>query len=187
MARTESSRSDPRRLGGHLVPQDWDWPEQGRTGAGTGVNYGPVSGAQRSCLDCRRLRRLAIGFRADPDAVLEAARESPRIIGVLIDTWAKTRPLRFDAGWICWANRVRESGKLLAVAGGLDLGRSLPSTALPPMWSRFVGQPVPMATAGRTSIRFESRSLAGAVAAACRLRLFDVLFPSLRSRVFGPG
>jgi hypothetical protein len=57
----------------------------------------------------------------DPDAVLEAACESPHIIGVLIDTWAKTRPLRFDSAWVSWANRVRESGKMLAVAGGLDL------------------------------------------------------------------
>jgi len=57
----------------------------------------------------------------DPDAVLEAACESPRIVGVLVDTWAKTQPLRFDAGWISRASRVRDSGRMLAVAGGLDI------------------------------------------------------------------
>jgi uncharacterized protein (UPF0264 family) len=62
----------------------------------------------------------------DPDAILQAACESPEIAGVLVDTWAKTQPLRFDAGWISWARRVRDSGRLLAVAGGVCL-KSIPA------------------------------------------------------------
>jgi uncharacterized protein (UPF0264 family) len=56
-----------------------------------------------------------------PDAVLEAACESTRIGGVLVDTWDKTEPLSLDKGWIAWAQRVKRSGKLLAVAGGLGI------------------------------------------------------------------
>jgi uncharacterized protein (UPF0264 family) len=57
----------------------------------------------------------------DPDAVLEATCDSPDIRGVLVDTWNKTQPLRIDKVWIAWAELVRRSGKLLAVAGGLRL------------------------------------------------------------------
>ena len=57
----------------------------------------------------------------DPDAVLEAACDSPRIVGVLVDTWSKGQPLRFDARWALLGERVRDAGRMLAVAGGLDL------------------------------------------------------------------
>jgi (5-formylfuran-3-yl)methyl phosphate synthase len=55
-----------------------------------------------------------------------------RIAGVLVDTWDKTRPIELDERWVSRAARVRQAGKLVALAGGLDcrsiatLGRLAP-------------------------------------------------------------
>jgi uncharacterized protein (UPF0264 family) len=58
-----------------------------------------------------------------PEAVLDAACESEQIAGVLLDTWDKTNRLRVTARLAGWAAQVRHSGKLLAVAGGLEPDR----------------------------------------------------------------
>jgi uncharacterized protein (UPF0264 family) len=57
----------------------------------------------------------------DPGAVLDAASESEQIVGVLLDTWDKAECLRLDVRLVAWAERVRHCGKLLAIAGGLDI------------------------------------------------------------------
>jgi len=56
-----------------------------------------------------------------PDEILAAASDDPSIEGILIDTWDKTRPFCPDVDWIRWAKRVRSSGRILAIAGGLNL------------------------------------------------------------------
>jgi (5-formylfuran-3-yl)methyl phosphate synthase len=64
----------------------------------------------------------------DPDAVLEVASESPEVVGILIDTYAKAGPFRIDARWLAWAEKLRHAGLMLAVAGGLDR-QSIPTLA----------------------------------------------------------
>ncbi|WP_435021438.1 (5-formylfuran-3-yl)methyl phosphate synthase [Tundrisphaera sp. TA3] len=58
-----------------------------------------------------------------PDRILEAALDAPEVVGVLVDTWDKSRPGSLDAspGWIAWAERARSGGRFVALAGRLDL------------------------------------------------------------------
>ncbi len=60
----------------------------------------------------------------DPESILNQAIGTDCIVGVLVDTWDKTRPIELDERWILRADRVRQAGKLVAMAGGLD-GRSI--------------------------------------------------------------
>ncbi len=60
----------------------------------------------------------------DPESILEQAVSTDRIVGVLVDTWDKTRPIELDDRWVSRAGRVRQAGKLVAMAGGLD-GQSI--------------------------------------------------------------
>jgi uncharacterized protein (UPF0264 family) len=62
----------------------------------------------------------------DPDSVLEAALESPAIVGILVDTWDKRHRPDFDHAWRSWMRGVKSRGKLLALAGGMDL-ESIPA------------------------------------------------------------
>lgn len=62
----------------------------------------------------------------DPESILEETFTTDRIVGVLVDTWDKTRPFELDERWVKLAARVRQAGKLVAMAGGLD-SRSIPS------------------------------------------------------------
>jgi uncharacterized protein (UPF0264 family) len=68
----------------------------------------------------------------DPEFILEVAVGTDRIAGVLVDTWDKTRRIELDERWVARAALVRQSGKLVAMAGGLDcraiagLGRIAP-------------------------------------------------------------
>ncbi len=59
----------------------------------------------------------------DPDAVLRAALEAPDCAGVLVDTWDKANPspLEPSGPWMEWVRRARDAGRLVALAGGLDL------------------------------------------------------------------
>ncbi len=54
-----------------------------------------------------------------PDEILALAASAPKVTGVLIDTFDKTRPGRLDADWLSWTNRVKPAGLKLAIAGGL--------------------------------------------------------------------
>jgi uncharacterized protein (UPF0264 family) len=59
----------------------------------------------------------------DPDAVLEAAMGAGDCVGILIDTWDKSRPspLDADAAWGGWFARARRGRpRLITLAGGLD-------------------------------------------------------------------
>ena len=56
----------------------------------------------------------------DPEAILEEAIGTDRIVGVLVDTWDKGRPIELDERWVSRSARVRQAGKLVAMAGGLD-------------------------------------------------------------------
>ncbi len=58
-----------------------------------------------------------------PDAVLAAALDADDCRGVLVDTWDKSRssPVEVSPYWSGWVARARRSGRLVALAGGLDL------------------------------------------------------------------
>ena len=56
----------------------------------------------------------------DPESILEQAIGTDRIVGVLVDTWDKTRPIELDERWVSRSARLRQAGKLVALAGGLD-------------------------------------------------------------------
>jgi (5-formylfuran-3-yl)methyl phosphate synthase len=73
------------------------------------------------------------GARApEPDCILEEVISCDHIVGVLVDTWDKTRAIELDERWVSHSARVRQAGKLVAMAGGLDcrsiatLGRIAP-------------------------------------------------------------
>jgi uncharacterized protein (UPF0264 family) len=57
-----------------------------------------------------------------PEEVLDVALSAPRCAGVLVDTWDKSRPGGLDLAWAPIVERVQGSGRLLALAGRLDLG-----------------------------------------------------------------
>ncbi len=57
-----------------------------------------------------------------PDAVIDRAVAAEDCAGVLVDTWDKARPspLGVSATWSDRIDRVRRSGRFVALAGGLD-------------------------------------------------------------------
>ena len=56
-----------------------------------------------------------------PDRVLDAAIGIEGCVGILVDTWDKSRPAPVDLSWTSWFARARESGLMTALAGRLDL------------------------------------------------------------------
>lgn len=56
-----------------------------------------------------------------PDDVLDAATAAEDCAGILVDTWDKSHPSPVDLGWSGWFDRARESGRMTALAGRLDL------------------------------------------------------------------
>jgi (5-formylfuran-3-yl)methyl phosphate synthase len=59
----------------------------------------------------------------DPDAVIEAASTFEWCRGVLFDTWDKAGTESIDLGWRSRIERVRRTGRMVAIAGSLNLGR----------------------------------------------------------------
>jgi uncharacterized protein (UPF0264 family) len=57
----------------------------------------------------------------EPEAVVDAALESSTIVGVLIDTWDKTHRPGLPSAARGWIERVRGEGRVVAIAGGLDV------------------------------------------------------------------
>jgi uncharacterized protein (UPF0264 family) len=57
----------------------------------------------------------------DPDAIIRAASETDDCRGVLFDTWSKSRRVGIDLTWKPIVDRVRESGRFVALAGSLDV------------------------------------------------------------------
>jgi (5-formylfuran-3-yl)methyl phosphate synthase len=57
-----------------------------------------------------------------PLEVLEASLLATDCSGLLVDTWDKTKPspLEVTTFWVNWVERVRQSGRFVALAGGLD-------------------------------------------------------------------
>ena len=55
-----------------------------------------------------------------PDEVLDVALSLEDCAGVLLDTYDKGRPSPVDRSWSPVFERVRESGRFVALAGGLD-------------------------------------------------------------------
>jgi (5-formylfuran-3-yl)methyl phosphate synthase len=55
-----------------------------------------------------------------PDAIIDAAAEMPECRAVLFDTWRKQGGPRFDPWLKTRVERVRDSGRLVALAGALD-------------------------------------------------------------------
>jgi (5-formylfuran-3-yl)methyl phosphate synthase len=55
-----------------------------------------------------------------PDAVISACASADDCRGVLFDTWDKSRAGAINRKLQRWAKRVREAGRFVAVAGGLD-------------------------------------------------------------------
>ena len=65
----------------------------------------------------------------DPDAIIRAAGAINECRGVLFDTWAKRRCCGVDLTWKPLVDRVRDSGRFVALAGSLDveaIGRLAP-------------------------------------------------------------
>ena len=60
------------------------------------------------------------GWAPIVQSLLEQAIGTDRIVGVLVDTWDKTRPIELDERWVSRSARLRQAGKLVALAGGLD-------------------------------------------------------------------
>jgi (5-formylfuran-3-yl)methyl phosphate synthase len=56
----------------------------------------------------------------DPAAVIAEAAEVGDCVGVLFDTWDKSRRMKDDAGMARWIGRAREMGRFVALAGSLD-------------------------------------------------------------------
>ena len=57
----------------------------------------------------------------DPDSIIRAAGEFAECRGVLFDTWNKKSGLRIDDSWQPHADRVRDSGQFVAIAGSLNI------------------------------------------------------------------
>jgi len=57
-----------------------------------------------------------------PDEVIREAVEVDACQGVLFDTWDKSGSSPLDASWKETTDRVREAGRLLALAGRIDVG-----------------------------------------------------------------
>jgi uncharacterized protein (UPF0264 family) len=57
-----------------------------------------------------------------PTAIFEEALNSVDIVGVLVDTWDKSCRAKFDFLSERWLTDIRKGGKMLALAGGLDVG-----------------------------------------------------------------
>ena len=56
----------------------------------------------------------------EPDEILEVALAAPDCLGLLVDTWDKSRPGPIDLSWSPWVRRAQASGRFVALAGGLD-------------------------------------------------------------------
>ncbi len=58
-----------------------------------------------------------------PMEVLEDSMLIPNCAGLLVDTWDKTKPspLEVTTFWVDWVDRAHQSGRFVALAGGLDL------------------------------------------------------------------
>lgn len=56
-----------------------------------------------------------------PDAILDEALAIPECVGLLVDTWDKSRPGGLDLSWAPVVERARSAGRLVALAGRLDL------------------------------------------------------------------
>lgn len=57
-----------------------------------------------------------------PSAVRDASIDRPDCIGLLLDTWDKSRPADYSGFSPDWFDPVRRSGRFVALAGGLGLG-----------------------------------------------------------------
>ncbi len=56
-----------------------------------------------------------------PGAILDVALTIPECVGLLVDTWDKSRPGGLDLSWTPIVDRARSEGLLIALAGRLDL------------------------------------------------------------------
>jgi (5-formylfuran-3-yl)methyl phosphate synthase len=55
-----------------------------------------------------------------PEAIIEAVTEIPECRAVLFDTWSKSSGARLDCTWKRQVERVRDCGRLVALAGSID-------------------------------------------------------------------
>jgi (5-formylfuran-3-yl)methyl phosphate synthase len=56
----------------------------------------------------------------EPGEVIEVALRVPDCVGLLVDTWDKSRREPLDVSWASTLPRVQAAGKLVVLAGGLD-------------------------------------------------------------------
>ncbi len=56
-----------------------------------------------------------------PEAIINAATEMPECRAVLFDTWRKSSGARLDRSWKLRVQKVRDCGRLVALAGSMDL------------------------------------------------------------------
>ena len=57
----------------------------------------------------------------EPDSIIQAAGKFDECQGVLFDTWDKTGGMRLDRTWKPRVDRVRDTGRFVALAGSLDI------------------------------------------------------------------
>ncbi|QDV37944.1 (5-formylfuran-3-yl)methyl phosphate synthase [Tautonia plasticadhaerens] len=57
-----------------------------------------------------------------PSAVRDASIARPECVGLLLDTWDKSRPADYSGFSPSWFDPIRRSGRFVALAGGLVLG-----------------------------------------------------------------
>lgn len=80
----------------------------------------------RERLPTDRCRWIAVAYAdwkavgaPSPDEVLAVATATTEVVGVLIDTFDKSRPVQLDGDWLSWSRRVKAANLKLAIAGGL--------------------------------------------------------------------
>ena len=56
-----------------------------------------------------------------PEAIVDAVTEMPECRAVLFDTWRKSSGVRLDRSWKLRVQKVRDRGRLVALAGSMDL------------------------------------------------------------------
>ncbi len=100
-----------------------------------GLSKAPADWLQRWLELSRELRRHSLPFpdwvavvyldweaaaAPDPDLIIDAAAKMPDCRAVLFDTWRKSSAARLDRSWKQRVERVRDSGRSVALAGSLD-------------------------------------------------------------------
>jgi uncharacterized protein (UPF0264 family) len=104
-----------RKLGLAHAPPDWiDWWQRLRR------QWSSWGGFQPAWVAVVYIDWQTAGA-PHPESIIQAASTITECQGVLFDTWDKSRGPGIDLTWMGHVNRVRNSGRFVAVAGSLDV------------------------------------------------------------------